>query len=82
MIFSPFSFNFSTIGATVDEPSPLASPLRSLPSPEPLPLLSPPPHAPNNTEAPKTVVPTNCHFSLKYPLIDNPKCYMYFLQCL
>ena len=70
MIFSPFSFNFSTIGATVDEPSPFAEPLRSLPLPEP-PLL--PPQAPSKNEAPNTVVPTNCHFSLIHPPnINNP----------
>ena len=54
------------IGPTVEDPSPFTSPLTSLPSPEP-PL--PPPHAPKSTEAPNTVVPTNCHFSLKHPLI-------------
>ena len=53
------------IGPTVDDPSPFTFPLTSLPSPEP-PLL-PPPQAPKSTEAPNTVVPTNCHFSLKHP---------------
>src|SRR5699024_10849043 len=51
-----FSFNFSMIGPTVDEPSPLTSPL-------PLPQsLFPPPQALNKSEVPLTVEPNNCHF--------------------